>query len=74
LLGTTTWPQGPWLLPTGVGIKIPGDLGVAGFDDAPVATTVWPELTTVHQPIAEMAARSVNILADQGSDTRWRDP
>jgi LacI family transcriptional regulator len=49
----------------GVGIKVPGQLSVAGFDDTPVATTVWPELTTVHQPIAEMAARSVDILADQ---------
>jgi LacI family transcriptional regulator len=49
----------------GAGIKIPGQLSVAGFDDTPVATTVWPELTTVHQPIAEMAARSVDILADQ---------
>jgi LacI family transcriptional regulator len=49
----------------GAGIKIPGQLSVAGFDDTPVATTVWPELTTVHQPIAEMAARSVNILNEQ---------
>jgi LacI family transcriptional regulator len=49
----------------GAGLKIPRDLSVAGFDDTPVATTVWPELTTVHQPIAKMAARSVEILADQ---------
>jgi LacI family transcriptional regulator len=49
----------------GAGIKIPRQLSVAGFDDTPVATTVWPELTTVHQPIAEMAARSVEILAEQ---------
>jgi LacI family transcriptional regulator len=54
----------------GVGVKIPGELSVAGFDDTPVATTVWPELTTVHQPIAEMAARSVDILADQVRRTR----
>jgi LacI family transcriptional regulator len=49
----------------GLGIRIPSELSVAGFDDTPVATTIWPELTTVHQPIAEMAARSVEILADQ---------
>jgi LacI family transcriptional regulator len=49
----------------GAGLKVPLELSVAGFDDTPVATTVWPELTTVHQPIAEMAARSVEILADQ---------
>lgn len=49
----------------GLGITIPVELSVAGFDDTPVATTIWPELTTVHQPIAEMAARAVEILSDQ---------
>ncbi len=49
----------------GAGIKIPAELSVAGFDDTPVATTVWPELTTVRQPIAEMAARAISILSDQ---------
>ena len=49
----------------GLGIRIPDKLSVAGFDDTPVATTIWPELTTVHQPIAEMAARAVDILTDQ---------
>jgi LacI family transcriptional regulator len=49
----------------GLGISIPRDLSIAGFDDTPVASTIWPELTTVHQPIAEMAARAVAILTDQ---------
>ena len=49
----------------GLGIKIPDQLSIAGFDDTPVATTIWPELTTVHQPIADMAARAVSILTDQ---------
>lgn len=49
----------------GLGIRIPDQLSIAGFDDTPVATTIWPELTTVHQPIADMAARAVSILTDQ---------
>ena len=49
----------------GLGIGIPRALSIAGFDDTPVASTIWPELTTVHQPIAEMAARAVAILTDQ---------
>ena len=57
----------------GLGIKIPGELGIAGFDDTPVATTIWPELTTVHQPIAEMAARAVSILTDQVRRRRSAD-
>jgi len=49
----------------GLGITIPDQLSVAGFDDTPVATTVWPELTTIHQPIADMAAQAV-LLALEG--------
>lgn len=44
------------------GLEIPADLSVAGFDDTLIATTVWPQLTTVRQPIAEMAAAAVDLL------------
>jgi len=47
------------------GLDVPGDLSVAGFDDTPLATTVWPELTTIHQPIAEMAREAVRLLVEQ---------
>jgi len=46
-------------------LDVPGDLTVAGFDDATLATTIWPELTTVRQPIRDMAATSVDILVRQ---------
>jgi len=49
----------------GLGLAIPADISVAGFDDTPVATTVWPELTTIRQPIADMASSAVAILTDQ---------
>jgi LacI family transcriptional regulator len=44
------------------GLAVPGDLSIAGFDDTAPATTVWPELTTVRQPISEMAAAAVELL------------
>lgn len=47
------------------GLDVPGDLAVVGFDDTPLATTVWPELTTVRQPIADMARESVRMLIEQ---------
>ena len=47
------------------GMDVPGDLAVAGFDDTPLATTVWPALTTVRQPIADMAREAVRMLIGQ---------
>ncbi|MFC4728224.1 LacI family DNA-binding transcriptional regulator [Coralloluteibacterium thermophilus] len=44
------------------GLDVPRDLSVVGFDDTSAATTVWPELSTVHQPIASMANTAVDVL------------
>ncbi|WP_300556520.1 LacI family DNA-binding transcriptional regulator [Maricaulis sp.] len=44
------------------GIDVPGQLSVAGFDDTHTATTLWPQLTTVRQPIADMAGAAVDLL------------
>lgn len=39
-----------------MGIDIPGQLSVAGFDDSPLAIKIWPTLTTIRQPVAAIAA------------------
>jgi len=44
------------------GLDVPRDLSVVGFDDTSAATTVWPELSTIHQPIAAMADAAIDIL------------
>ena len=44
------------------GISVPDELSIAGFDDSVIATVVWPQLTTVRQPIKEMAAAAVNMV------------
>ncbi|MCY4057961.1 MAG: LacI family DNA-binding transcriptional regulator [Gammaproteobacteria bacterium] len=44
------------------GIRVPGMLSVAGFDDSPTATHTWPALTTVRQPIAAIAFRATELL------------
>ncbi len=48
-----------------LGLDVPGDLTVAGFDDTALATTIWPELSTVRQPIAEMAEIALQALVRQ---------
>jgi LacI family transcriptional regulator len=44
------------------GIAVPHDVAIVGFDDSRAATLVWPELTTVRQPLAEMAQAAVALL------------
>lgn len=47
------------------GLHVPQDLSVVGFDDTSLATTMWPELTTVRQPIAAMAEAALIMLLEE---------
>jgi LacI family transcriptional regulator len=44
------------------GLAIPDQLSVAGFDDTPMARFAWPPLTTVRQPVTQVARLSTEIL------------
>ncbi len=55
-------------------IDLPGELSVAGFDDTTLARTVWPPLTTIHQPMAELAQTAAEILIEGGDITHRRLP
>lgn len=44
------------------GLSTPGDVSVAGFDDSRLAASVWPALTTIRQPTADMARRAAILL------------
>ncbi|WP_025989372.1 substrate-binding domain-containing protein, partial [Xanthomonas phaseoli] len=57
----------------GLGLRVPEDVSIAGFDDTPVATTIWPELTTVHQPVTAMGRAAVSLLADAVRQRRKGD-
>jgi DNA-binding LacI/PurR family transcriptional regulator len=48
-----------------MGLSIPGDLSVMGYDDVPMAA--WPayDLTTVRQPVEAMVAATVEALLSQ---------
>ncbi|NKF51407.1 LacI family transcriptional regulator [Shewanella sp. WXL01] len=43
-------------------LPVPEKLSVVGFDDTPLATTIWPHLTTIRQPITEMAEQAIDLL------------
>jgi LacI family transcriptional regulator len=44
------------------GLRVPGDLSIAGFDDIDLAQATSPLLTTVRQPLAEMGRMAVSLL------------
>jgi LacI family transcriptional regulator len=54
----------------GLHLQVPGDIAIAGFDDTPVAVTVWPELTTIHQPIGDMGRAAVELISEQVKQRR----
>jgi LacI family transcriptional regulator len=49
----------------GMGLNVARDLTVVGFDDTPVAVTIWPALTTIHQPVTAMGRTAVRLILDQ---------
>ncbi|MBP7686852.1 MAG: LacI family DNA-binding transcriptional regulator [Thermoflexales bacterium] len=44
------------------GLRVPEDVSVAGFDDIPLSRQIWPSLTTVRQPIYQIAQTATEIL------------
>lgn len=51
-----------------LGLRVPDDVAVAGFDDVPIAA--WPayDLTSYRQPINRLVARTVDILLKRVDD------
>jgi len=47
-----------------MGLGVPGDVSITGFDDIELATVIEPELTTVHVPHREMGTRAALALLE----------
>lgn len=56
-----------------LGLDVPGQLSVAGYDDNPLSRYVHPTLTTVRQPVRAMAELAVRQLVDTVREGR-REP
>ena len=47
------------------GIRVPEDLSVVGFDDSPPCEMMTPPLTTVRQPLDEMANEAIRLVHEE---------
>ncbi|WP_125773159.1 LacI family DNA-binding transcriptional regulator [Antribacter gilvus] len=54
-----------------LGLRVPQDVSVVGYDDLPLVSWVGPALTTVRQPLSEMGSAATRILLDL---VRGREP
>jgi len=57
-----------------LGLDVPLDLSVVGFDDAPAALLVAPALTTVHQPLQAIGETATRLLLEQVREGRHEVP
>ncbi|MEH6699365.1 MAG: LacI family DNA-binding transcriptional regulator [Brevundimonas sp.] len=55
------------------GVSVPLQLSVAGFDDTPSALFSTPPLTTIRQPVAEMAAEATRRLLPAMGQDNWAE-
>ena len=57
-------------------VNVPADITICGFDDTPLASAIWPALTTIRQPIRDMAREAIGLLGahfrsqDEGAERR----
>lgn len=42
--------------------NVPADITICGFDDTPLASAIWPALTTIRQPIRDMGREAIGLL------------
>lgn len=54
------------------GLEIPKDISVVGFDDIPQASTTFPKLSTVRQPLIEIGQTAVKLLLEQISQSKTK--
>ncbi len=51
-----------------MGVKVPEDVSIVGFDDTPGCDLIWPHLTTIRQPISDMAYAAADMLLSRPGD------
>ncbi|WP_308282525.1 LacI family DNA-binding transcriptional regulator [Pseudonocardia nigra] len=66
--GSDMQAVGVYQVAASLGLRIPDDLSVVGFDDIAFCEHMSPQLTTVRQPLARMAGEAVRLVLAADSD------
>lgn len=56
-----------------LGLKVPEDVSVAGFDNADIVHYVTPKITTVDRPLQEMGFQTMKLLLDKITNSEYED-
>lgn len=57
-----------------LGLSVPDDISICGFDDTSLASVLWPPLTTIRQPIEDMGSRAAQILINGIKESDEKTP
>lgn len=49
------------------GVRVPDQVSVVGFDDTPGSMIIWPHLTTIRQPVTDLAYAAADMLLSRAS-------
>jgi LacI family transcriptional regulator len=52
-----------------VGLSVPADVSIIGFDDITLSNLIVPRLTTIQQPVSEMARHAFRLAMEDGTET-----
>lgn len=55
-----------------LGLRVPDDLSLVGYDDQPISTSSSPRLTTMHQPLRELGIAAARLALRLDGDQRAR--
>lgn len=58
---------------TDIGLKVPEDISVVGYDDISISAMFIPSLTTVRQPMYKMGQKAVELLVKRISDSTLKN-
>ncbi len=72
--GNDEMAMGVYVAARKAGLRIPEDLSIVGFDDTPMASRVWPPMTTVRSPIREIGKAAAELLKGRLKGVPQDDP